>query len=482
MRKMMSLDEVCGAVKGRIVNKGRIVSDVVFISGVSKDTRTIEEGNLYVAIDGENFKGHDFCLQALDKGACAVLVSDESKIPVGHIGIVTDDTVKALGDIAGYYRFKLGAKVIAVTGSVGKTTTREMVAAAVGASKKTWSTKFNENNEIGLPMTILTAPEDSEVLVLEMGMRLRGEISYLTNIACPDIALITNIGYSHIERLGSREEIRLAKTEIVEGLTEGGILVVNADDEFLFDYSRNNIPIGHGLAGVKLVSDDSCCNDHVTNCPFMIYASNIEYGEGSDFTVKATSESFPDDIRVHLNINGRHNVRNALFALLCAHLTGADISAAVKALEDYRDMKGRGQTIDNGRYIIINDAYNAAPESMEAAFFNLSVTGRGHRKVAVLGGMLELGDWAGRLHEEIGRDCGRYGFDKIFVTGDNREDFVRGLLETDNDPDYVYCDDTEDVKNKLSDYIKEGDCILFKASNAFRFESLAAYFASEGEK
>ena len=214
----------------------------------------------------------------------------------------------------------------------------------------------------------------------------------------------------------------------------------------------------------------------------MIYASNIEYGEGSDFTVKATSESFPDDIRVHLNINGRHNVRNALFALLCAHLTGADISAAVKALEDYRDMKGRGQTIDNGRYIIINDAYNAAPESMEAAFFNLSVTGRGHRKVAVLGGMLELGDWAGRLHEEIGRDCGRYCFDKIFVTGDNREDFVRGLLETDNDPDYVYCDDTEDVKNKLSDYIKEGDCILFKASNAFRFESLAAYFASEGEK
>jgi UDP-N-acetylmuramyl pentapeptide synthase len=184
---------------------------------------------------------------------------------------------------------------------------------------------------------------------------------------------------------------------------------------------------------------------------------------------------------VHLNINGKHNVRNALFAILCADLTGADIPSAVNALEEYRDMKGRGQTVDNGRYIIINDAYNAAPESMEAAFFNLDVTGRDHRKIAVLGGMLELGDWAGRLHEEIGRDCGRYGFDKIFVTGDNREDFVRGLLESDKNADYEYCGDTEEVKEKLSQFIKEGDCILFKASNAFGFESLAAHFAAEGD-
>ena len=143
MRKMLSLDEITSAVSGKTVNKGLILNDVLFVSGVSKDTRTIEEGNLYVAIDGANFKGHDFCAQALEKGAAAVLVSDETKIPMGSIGIVVEDTVKALGDLARLYRFKMNAKVICVTGSVGKTTTREMIAAAVGASKKVWSTKFN---------------------------------------------------------------------------------------------------------------------------------------------------------------------------------------------------------------------------------------------------------------------------------------------------------------------------------------------------
>ena len=482
MRKMLSLDEITSAVSGKTVNKGLILNDVLFVSGVSKDTRTIEAGNLYVAIDGANFKGHDFCAQALEKGAAAVLVSDETKIPMGSIGIVVEDTVKALGDLARLYRFKMNAKVICVTGSVGKTTTREMIAAAVGASKKVWSTKFNENNEIGLPMTILSAPEDSDVLVLELGMRLRGEISYLTNIACPDIAVITNVGYSHIERLGSREEIRLAKTEIVEGLTEGGILVVNADDKFLFDYCRNNVPIGKGLAGVRLCDEGEAPGSGVTNCPVMIYGNNIEYGEGSTFEAVATGIGFPSDIKVNLNINGKHNVRNALFALICAHLTGADVASAVGALEDYRDMKGRGQTIDNGRYIVINDAYNAAPESMEAAFFNLSVTGKGRRKVAVLGGMLELGDWAAELHENIGRDCGRYHFDKIFVTGDNRDDFVRGLLESDKNADYVLCSDTDDVRSKTEEYIADGDCILFKASNAFGFEALAKAFADKGDR
>ena len=137
---------------------------------------------------------------------------------------------------------------------------------------------------------------------------------------------------------------------------------------------------------------------------------------------------------------------------------------------------------NNGRYIVINDAYNAAPESMEAAFFNLSVTGKGRRKVAVLGGMLELGDWAAELHENIGRDCGRYHFDKIFVTGDNRDDFVRGLIESDKDADYVLCSDTDDVRSKTEEYIADGDCILFKASNAFGFEALAKAFADKGDR
>ena len=161
---------------------------------MSKDTRTITKDNLYIAIKGERFDGHDFIADAVSKGAVAVLVDNRTKVPEGVISIVVDNTVNAIGDLARYYRFKLGAKTVCVTGSVGKTSTREMIAAVLSSGSKCYSTKMNENNEIGMPMTILSAPLDTETLVLELGMRLKGEISYLTNIACPDIAVITTVG------------------------------------------------------------------------------------------------------------------------------------------------------------------------------------------------------------------------------------------------------------------------------------------------
>ncbi len=478
MRKMMSLEEVSNAVSGKIVNKSLNGYEPICISGVSKDTRTIEEGNIYVAIDGERFKGHDFTQQAIDSGASCVLVNDPDKIPQGAVGVVAEDTVRALGDLARAYRFKLGAKVICVTGSVGKTSTREMIACALSSSFSVFSTKRNENNEIGLPMTILSAPEDTEVLVLELGMRLRGEISYLTNVACPDIAVITNVGYSHIERLGSQQEILLAKSEITEGLTEGGILAVNADDKLLFDYSRNNIHIGNGLVGIRVVTDPSKASGEVMNCPLMVSAYDVDFEDGCKFRMDITGAD-KEEMKVSLSLNGIHNVRNALFALLCAHLTGADMAKAAASLSSYEQMNGRGKTTDANGMRIINDAYNASPESMKAAFANLDILGKGRRKIAVLGGMLELGDYAPMLHEQVGRDCGSYAFDKIFVTGDNRDDFVRGLLAVRSDADLTLCEDTEDVREKVSGYAREGDCILFKASNAFGFEKLASEMSRE---
>ena len=206
---------------------------------VSTDSRKIEQDAVFFALKGENFDGHNFVKQAVEKGACAVIVNAMSKVPDNAVGIVVKDTLKALGDLAEHYRFKIGAKVIAVTGSVGKTTTRDMITAALEPSFKVWSTKKNLNNHIGLPHTILSAPQDTRVLIVEMGMRGRGQIDYLTNIAHPDIAVITNVGYSHIGILGSREEIRNAKCEIINGLTENGILMVNGDDSFLFNHVRN---------------------------------------------------------------------------------------------------------------------------------------------------------------------------------------------------------------------------------------------------
>lgn len=469
MRKMFSLDEICNAVNGVIVNKAGSMSDPVFVTGVSKDTRTIEEGNLYIALKGENFDGHDFCQDAFNKGALVHLVSNESKIPDGAIGIVVKDTLEALGDIARHYRFKIGAKVVAVTGSVGKTSTREMIAGALSPSKKVWSTKRNENNEIGLPMTILTAPQDTEVFVLEMGMRLRGEISYLTNIACPDIAVITNVGYCHIERLGSREEIRLAKMEIVEGLVNGGILAVNADDDFLYDYAKNTIPAGKLLASVSLEGDKESIN-----CPLVVKAENINFGDGITFDSTGTVMNEATKINgIHLNLSGIHNVRNCLFALLCVKALGASVEKAVEAVSAITEMNGRGAVTYGENLTVINDAYNAAPESMAAAFFNLNLVGKGKRKIAVLGGMLELGDYAPMLHEATGAECGKYEFDHVFVTGEQKDDFVRGLKSSNENIPYTLCEDSEDAYAKFLKYCRKGDVVLFKASNAFGFQKLA---------
>lgn len=483
MTYMFTLEEAVRATGGRISTTLPDTDPYMHIGGVSKDTRTIRDGDVYVAIKGERFDGHDYCADALSKGAVCVLVEDPSKIPEGAVGIVVDDSVKALGDLAHAYRSKLDAKVICVTGSVGKTTTRQMIATALGASMRVHSTKSNQNNEIGLPMTILEAPFDTQVLVLEMGMRGRGEISYLTNIACPDIAVITNVGYSHIERLGSREEIRLAKMEIAEGLTSKGILAVNGDDDFLSEYAGRMIPAGKLLACVHaLPRKDS---DRVTNCTIMAAAENVKYEDGGMvFDMKASSESDKGELHksgIRLRLNGVHNVRNAAFAFLCAYILDADVDKAAEALAGFGEMKGRGEVTDNGRIVVINDAYNAGPESMEAAYANLALIGRGRRTIAVLGGMLELGDYAPMLHEQIGRSCGGYGFDITLVTGDNRDDFVRGYKESNPDGEIILCEDTEDVRSKLASLIRDGDVLLFKASNAFGFEKLAAGFTAEGD-
>lgn len=476
---MFSLDEVASAVNGDVVNRKGYLGGTVFVTGVSTDTRTIEEGNLYIALKGEKFDGHDYCEMAVEKNACAVVVDNIRSVPDGAIGIVVKDTLVALGDLARHYRFKLGAKVIAITGSVGKTTTREMVRVALEASMKVTSSQKNYNNEIGLPKAILSAPKGTQVLLLEMGMRALGEIEYLTKIAHPDIAIITNVGYSHIGILGSRENIRTAKTEIIKGLTDQGILIVNGDDNFLFDYVRNIIPLNNGLAAIFASNK---VPDKVTNCPLCVNAVNIKENNGMDFDVSmSVNGAVTDKQKMHIGLGGEHNVHNACFAFACAKLVGADMTLAVKALSEYTPMDGRGKTYYGKKYTIINDAYNASPESMAAAFANLDSTNPGSRKIAVLGGMRELGDNAPALHEKTGEACGQYRFDKIIVTGEDKDSFIKGLKSVRSDADITVCADTEEVKKKAHEIIRTGDTVLFKASNAFRFEDLAREFIDNDE-
>ena len=471
MRRMFSFDEAVAAVNGTVINRRGATGGTVFVSGVSSDTRTIEEGNLYVALKGERFDGHDYVQQAIAKGACAVIVNSPSKVPEGGIGIVVKDTLTALGDLAEHYRFKIGAKVIAVTGSVGKTTTRDMITAALAPSFKVWSTKKNLNNDIGLPQTILSAPDDTKVLIVEMGMRGRGQIEYLTNIAHPDIAVITNVGYSHIGILGSREEIRAAKCEIIDGLTENGILIVNGDDDFLFDYVRNIIPLNNGLVAVSVGEK---LKGNVMNCPATVRAFNVKEHDGMDFEVDLSIGEIRHKYNpMHITVGGEHNVRNACVALSCAGILEADMEKARKALSEYAPMDGRGKTYHGKDYTIINDAYNASPESMAAAFKNLDTTNPGSRKIAVLGGMLELGDDSAKLHRITGEECGKYKFDKIIVTGDDRDSFIAGLKSRRADASVISCKDTEEVSKVIREVIKPGDTVLFKASHSFGFEALS---------
>ena len=482
MRKMFSLEEIIRGVNGELINNtGKSVfNSTVFVSGVSTDSRSIAEGELFIALTGDRFDGHDYLAEIRDKGAAAAVVSDRTKVPEGMIAVLVDDTAKALGTLARSYRYKLGAKVICVTGSVGKSSTREMIVKALEPSFKVHGTARNNNNEIGLPKTILEAPEDTEVLVLELGMRGRGQISYLSKIACPDIACITNVGYSHIEILGSREEILLAKNEITDGLVDGGILVVNGDDKYLFDHAVRSLTINNMVAGV--FSGNEKESEVKTNCPVYISTRELEINDkGCDFDIRIRKCSEEKEMKgFHLNLFGIHNVRNALFAIFCTCCLSGDIEKAKAALEDYNQMNGRGAVTETKRYTVIDDAYNACPESMEASFYTMSIIGKSKRKVLALGCMLELGDYAPVLHETVGKSCAKYDFDRVYITGDNADDFIRGCHTQKLSFDVVKCKSVEEMDRRMSEYVRDDDIILFKGSNAFGLEKLAASYIERG--
>ena len=490
MRQMFTLDEVRHAIGGEMIYKTAepVFDTSITISGVSSDTRKIKQGDIFFGLRGDNFNGNEYAGQAIEKGAVCVVVDEASYIPAGGVGIVVEDTVNALCLLAKHYRFKLGAKVIAVTGSVGKTSTRNMIADVLATGLKVHSTKANDNNEIGMAGTILAAPEDTEVMVLEMGMRGLGEISYLTGIARPDIAVITNVGYSHIGRLGSRENIMKAKLEIAEGLTDGGILAVNSDDGDLLRSASNTLSINKLIAAVSVNDGENVpCP---SSCPVVMSAEDITEDEkGMEFAVRLRrmDKEYDSESRFLVPHHGAFAIRNAVFALFCAYMCGlmSDRSkkdTIRKVIANAGLSEGRGKVIETKKYLIVNDAYNAAPESMENAFRSFGWTAKERRKIAVLGGMLELGDFAPFLHEQTGKACAKYGFDIIIVTGENADDFIRGAHGVDGSLRIIKCADTDEVGKELEACVRPGDAILFKASHSFNFEGLAKTFTEKGNE
>ena len=428
--------------------------DVTFL-GANNDTRKLTPGQLFVALQGAR-DGHDFIPAALEKGAGAVLCTHcDGDYPA----IVVADTRLALGDIARGERQRLGCKVVGITGSVGKSTTKEMVAAVLGNTYRVRKTPANHNNDIGMPMAILEMPEDTEIAVLEMGMNHFGEISYLTGIAKPDVAVIVNIGTMHIEHLGSMEGILQAKLEILEGLGENGSIVLNGDDPLLWNLH-------------KTLSRATYFGASNTECA--VLATDVQENDGVlSFDVRLPSCSTV----IRLPLEGQHYVTDALAAIavgLCFGVSGENMA---KSLGHFRNMEGRQEIFQAGEYTIIQDCYNAGPESMAAA---LAVLGnKNGRKIAVLGDMLELGDNTSAEHYRLGRIVAEKA-DMLFAYGPNSDRVLSGAITGGMSAN---CARAFDNRDKLTEALKvqarPGDVLLFKGSHGMHMGLVLHKFLHE---
>ena len=429
-------------------------ADLVF-SGAANDTRSIRPGELFVALQGAR-DGHDFIPAAMERGAAAVLCSRN----VGdYPAIITRDPRTALGDIAREALKRIGAKVVAVTGSVGKSTTKEMIASVLSGTFRVSKTPANHNNDIGMPMAILDMPEDTEVAVLEMGMNHFREIAYLSNIAHPDIAVIVNIGTTHMEYLGSQQGIRKAKMEIVEGMDSKGLLLLNGDDvllRHLDSQPEQRITYFGRTDGCPVQAHDIC-----------------QDGDVLRFRVQAGRLSFP----VELNLEGEHFVIDAMAAIAVGLKMAVPVEKIVSSLAAFRPMSGRQEIFQKNGYTIIKDCYNAGPESMAAA---LSVLGnRPGRRIAVLGDMLELGDAAWAEHYKIGRIAAEKA-DMVFAYGPHSGRVLSGTI-TGGMPETMgrAFEDRDELVQALKWAAKPGDVMLFKASHGMHLEKVLEDFLKE---
>ena len=425
----------------------------------SKDTRTIQLNDIYVGIKGENFDGNTLYEQAFEKGAKACLlqgveISNELLNTYKDKAIImVDDTIKALQQIASYKRDLYNIPVIAITGSVGKTSTKDIIASVVGEKYKVLKTQGNLNNHIGLPMTILGL-KDHEALVVEMGMSNFGEISVLSRIAKPNIAVITNVGTAHIGILGSRENILKAKLEILEGLKEDGILVINNDNDLLNAWNKNN------QKSLKVVTYGI-----ENNSDFM--ANNIEFFENSskfEVIINGAKET------ITVPVGGEHFVLNALSAISVGMQLNIPISKIKEGIEKFELSKSRMELIKlKDDITLINDCYNANYDSMKAAINYLSKTSA-KRKIAVLGDMLELGEYSEELHRKVGEEVANNNVD-ILVTVGEMGKVISEAVKNDKTERYHFENNVEAIE-KLKNIAKAGDIILVKASNGMKFKEI----------
>ncbi len=430
-------------------------ADVTFL-GANNDSRKIQPGQLFIALQGER-DGHDFIPKALENGAAAVLCTHcDGDFPA----IVVDDTRIALGDIARGERKRIGMKVVGVTGSVGKSTTKEMIACVLSGTYRVGKTPVNHNNDIGMPMAVLSMAEDTEIAVLEMGMNHFREIAYLTSIALPDVAVIINIGTMHIEHLGSQEGILKAKLEILEGMQADGRVILNGDDALLSTAHKKT-----ALNVTYFGADNPDCK---------VRAVDIAQGrEELNFTAQWEKETLP----ITLPIEGEHYIPDALAAISVGLALGVAPNDIQERLSYFQNMEGRQEILKVKGYTVIKDCYNAGPESMSAA---LRVLGKKPgRHIAVLGDMLELGVHAAAEHLRVGQVAANNA-DLILAYGPNSCFVADGAMAAGMQEGKVLAfTDRTCLVETLRQLAKPGDVLLFKGSHGMHMELALEGFLKE---
>ena len=424
----------------------------------SKDTRTIKEGDIYIGIKGENFDGNIFWEKALDNGAMGVIVQDiefdkkDIERYQNKVIIKVKDTLQALYKLASYKRDIYDVPVIAITGSVGKTSTKDLVANVVAQKYKVCKTIGNNNNNIGMPFTILNAPNDAEAFVLEMGMNHFGEIHLLSKIAKPNICIITNIGTSHIGNLGSRENILKAKLEILDG-AKNPYMVINNDNDLLHKWYQENNNMNVKTYGINEKSD--------------MQAKDIQlYENNSEYKIKINNK----EEKIRVPVGGEHFVLNSLCAVAVGELLNIENEDIKKGIETFSLTKNRMEVIElKDKIKIINDAYNSSVESVKASLAYMNNL-KANRRIAVLGDILETGEFAEKLHRKIGEVVCENNVDILICSGKNAKYIIESARENGFDEtNMYYFEDKEEIVDLIKQIIQTEDVVLFKASNGMRF-------------
>lgn len=447
----LTLSQIAQAVGGTLLGDGDLK-----ICGVSTDSRSVQPSEIFIALRGERFDGHDFVPSLA--GKCAAVMT-EKEFP-GFPQILVKDTLKALGLLSAYWKNHVAPRyTVGVTGSVGKTTTKDLIAGVLNQKYKTHFTSGNHNNHIGVPITLIRIEEGAEAVVCEMGMSARGEIEYLTGLARPNLAVITNIGTAHMEILGSREAICEAKLEILKGMEPGSTIILDGDEPLLRAPRAKELLEGFHVVFVGFHPENDLY-------PLDIYKGN----DSISFDAISASE----ELRVTVPAVGDHFIKDALFAVAVGQACGVDGEGIRQGLMSYAPSGLRQKVYEKGGIKIIADCYNASPESMSAALKVLHGMDA-KRRVAVLGDMLELGALTESAHRKVGEECVACGVDRLFTYGKVSYHILLGAVDGGMEKKSVSNSiDQEETARRLKEYLQPGDCVLFKASRRMKLEEIIA--------